>query len=368
MLTLLAAISQLADFATVYQVGRALHDRWPELIEKRKDAFLNYDPARLLGQYAAECPIGVGLPYAEMLNFLELAPAAAAVTLRVSPRLFRLKPGTAQWNTVQSEAFVALKQSGRVPFSEPAIRLSGLEQGGAGACLVLQKAEYYDQARTHLVLDWRPPDGSPSLREQLSGQYGARLPAFSDRRLANTVGVACMLYYRHKGQWVPYLVRRASRVGVYPGGLHCTASGVAKWPDMRGEPTFEHFFTRHVLAELEEEVGLRPSDVADFVPVALCRDFARGGKPQLFFAGTTSLTHAQLRKARLDAIQCVKGTLGSAEVQPDPWWLTKEVVMLPGQLAANMRKYKVTLEAAAADHYGRQYLASRNPARALAGP
>src|ERR1022692_1086127 len=61
--------------------------------------------------------------------------------------------------------------------------------------------------------------------------------------------------------------------------LHCP--GEAEWKP--NATTFDQMFRADICKELYEEVGLSREDLHWIVPVALCREFLRGGKPQLFF-------------------------------------------------------------------------------------
>ncbi|MCK4827256.1 hypothetical protein KA005_66615, partial [bacterium] len=147
--------------------------------------------------------------------------------------------------------------------------------------------------------------------------------------------------------WRPYWVRRKKKVGVFPGGLHCTASGVAKWPKDRA-PTFENFFRKDMLSEIEEEVGLLEEDIYDFKIVSLCREFARGGKPQMFFAAKTNLSLEELIDKRKEARSKVVKAGSRLEIN-DKWYL-------PDPYLLDIKKHKVTLEAIASLLYGGKYL------------
>jgi hypothetical protein len=136
-------------------------------------------------------------------------------------------------------------------------------------------------------------DGPGELREILRAEYGSSLPALSDTRLSNSIGTAIVVFDR---EGKPYLPRRAPRQSVYPGGFHCTASGDAIWRD-DGE-----LFESHICRELEEEAGLNREDLDWIRVLALCREFLRGGKPQFFFAGQTSLSADELAVRRRKAI------------------------------------------------------------------
>ena len=62
-------------------------------------------------------------------------------------------------------------------------------------------------------------------------------------------------------------------------------------------------FTADICKELQEEVGLGRPDLEWIVPVALCREFLRGGKPQLFYCAFTNLRASELPQRLAGAIK-----------------------------------------------------------------
>jgi hypothetical protein len=226
--------------------------------------------------------------------------------------------------------------------------------------LKVQKATYHDQAKSNLILDFDRDDPHRyiSLRTQLLTQYGSHLPPLDDERLANTLGVAAILFYWNGNQLVPYVVRRVKKIGVFPGGLHCTASGVAKWPVGSSAPSFKDL-TDQMFGELDEGVGLKRSDIVELRPMALCREMARGGKPQLFYAGLTLLNRKELREKRVHATDVVRATTKIPEIERDRWYRNADVVMTPSALSTKLGRWGLTLEAAGSLHYGIEYLIKR---------
>jgi len=101
---------------------------------------------------------------------------------------------------------------------------------------------------------------------------------------------------------------------VFPKGYHCTASGEAVWYD--DAETFGEIFTANILRELDEEVGLSPGDLDWLRPVAFCREFLRGGKPQFFFQGYTKLSAVELGERRRTAM-ARQIAHGAQEVEDD---------------------------------------------------
>jgi hypothetical protein len=158
------------------------------------------------------------------------------------------------------------------------------------------------------------------LRTFLGSRYGEKLPPLTERVLANTVGVSAILFYKDGlGGYIPYLPKRLGesfqkkrRLAVFEGGYHCTASGAVEWSNAN---TFDELFSNDMLRELEEEVGIVASDLEVMVPVALCREFLRGGKPQIFFASITKLAEEELEVKRHRALQKQRVLSGKVELE-----------------------------------------------------
>ena len=354
---------QAAEWARfTIELGLRLFPRAAKLMDFNKnprlksDPFLLYDAEFLVEQYRAESLIAADVPYSELVDFLRTP--FSLIRLGIIRGQFELQAGDDAWTSISRAGFKALRNSGRIGANGPMIRLRSVSLENAIVVLKIQRATYHDQARSNLILDW-PTGIRPeplTLRALLKAKYGEHLPELDDKRLANTVGVACLLFYREGGRFVPYLVRRVEKVGVYPGGIHCTASGAANWPDSSGR-SFENFFLRAIRQEIDEEVGLQPEDLVDLRAVSLCRDFLRGGKPQMFFAGVTHLSRAQLKEKRITAVDTVKKLNGWAEVERDTWLRSSDVVMSPRVLEAKIKNVGVTLEAMAAFFHGQRYVA-----------
>ena len=224
---------------------------------------LRYDAQWLIEYYADETTAAPGLPYS-------LVRKGAAEVERC-PRPFEL-------------ARVADVEP-RLAFDETIVRLITCE----GDVLRVQPCKYSDGVRSNYAMD-----GEGGLREILRVDYGRRLPLWTDARVANGIGTAIVVF---DGVGKPHLPRRAPRQSVFPGGYHCTASGDARWRD-DGE-----MFERQILCELEEEAGLTREDLDWIRPLGLYREFLRGGKPQFFFAGGTSLGTDKLAVRRRRAIE-----------------------------------------------------------------
>ena len=226
---------------------------------------LRYDPAWLLASYRDERPARPGLPYAELDGVGPLRVVKLAEPFRLQTVL-DLEP--------------------KLPYNEAVTRLA--EYDAATRTLTVQKCLYSDGMKSNYAME--------QLRGLFQAEYGHRLPPLSDARLANGIGTAVVVFTPAG----PYLPRRARGQTVFPAGYHCTASGEAVWNECA--EGFDQIFTANIYRELEEEVGLAPADLDWIRPVAFCREFLRGGKPQFFFAGYTKLSAEDLGERRRAAI------------------------------------------------------------------
>jgi hypothetical protein len=293
---------------------------------KHRNDFLNYDRDYLITCYQDESDLaGVLLPYIEIEQILQ--PTwdefqRAVDNLRVvktNDSFVLAKHPPAELSDFQAEAYKQFKRETKMTRNDRVVRLANYDP--STKTMTVQKCSYSDGIRSNYAMDWQGGltlANSPiSLRGLLQSQYDRRLPPWSDCRLSNAIGLAVIVFFTDEnGEVLPYLPLRASpswysdnlgvtkRLAVYPGGFHCTASGEAAWSDK--ETSFSQLFTFDVCRELEEEVGLDRSDLEWVYPIAFCREFLRGGKPQLFFAAYTKLPPSELGKRRRKAIEAQK--------------------------------------------------------------
>jgi hypothetical protein len=240
---------------------------------------LQYDPLQLLATYRDEPPARPGLPYSE------IAPCGPFRVVKLSEP-FRLQP--------------VLDIEPRLSYDEAVTRLAAYD--AATRTLTVQKCKYSDGVKSNYAME--------QLRELFQAEYGHRLPPLADARLPNGIGTAVVVFTPAG----PYLPRRARGQAVYPAGYHCTASGEAVWNE--SAEGFDEIFTANICRELEEEVGLERADLDWIRPVAFCREFLRGGKPQFFFAGYTKLGAEELGARRRAAIE-LQIAHGRQEVEDD---------------------------------------------------
>jgi len=311
----------------VAETGIKIVDRIYEHLRagKHNSEFLNYDLQYLLSCYVDENLAEESLPYVLLEEFVEqqwenveqFADSFSITKLKDSFVLAKEPPP--ELSDCQNQAYLEFKRQTRLVRDDRVVRLA--DYNPLTKALTLQRCKYSDGLRSNYVMDWQAGlklASSPvSLRAVLQSQYGRRLPPWTDRRLSNAVGIAVIVFTRHEsGEILPYLPLRSKptwyseslgatkRLAVYPGGFHCTASGETAWNDKAC--AFSDFFTVDICRELEEEVGLRRSDLDWIYPVAFCRELLRGGKPQLFFAAFTNLPPQEIGRKRRRAIEIQK--------------------------------------------------------------
>ncbi len=302
----------------------------------RKTDFLCYDLPTLIDNYNDEDgKIGDQLPYVEKLTFLgdtwdDLVGKVRNIKIVRAKELFKLANNPPQGlSKFQEDALDRFKKEGRLGVDESVVRLNGFDH--STATLVVQKCKYSDGLKSNYAMDLegylKIGKSDVSLRAILQNDYQRKLPSLKDKRLSNAIGIAAVIFYRTAdGDIVPYLPKRArptlvsetvgttKKLAVFGGGYHCSASGETSWRD--SQSSFYEMFTRDMCRELDEEVGISESDLEWIYPISLCREFLRGGKPQLFFAGFTKLTPNEINMRRRAAIDRQK-ELGRQEVEDE---------------------------------------------------
>lgn len=359
-------LEQISTFQFFYELFSDIHKNKDKFLSnKQDDKFLIYDSKKLKEYYSAEYNYEF-LPYKIVYNFIDHLEKPIfdekLVDITVAQTAFSLEQEKFAWDAVSREGFEALKTSGRISlFPEPLARVANAAVNDKNQLeLLIEKADYFDQAKTNLILDY-PNTGKSdlvSLRKQLLRDYPHSLPPWSDRRLGNTMGISCLLFYKNDDSWLPYLVRRERKVAVHPGGIQTTASGAAKWPEKIDQHArFNSFFINHMYNELYEEVGLRREDVANFIPVALCREFVRGGKPQLFFIGTTTLNASQLVEKRKKTRKLLEDQGAWKEISRDSILKKAQIAIHKKDIVPQLMKYKLSHEPFLLCYLAREYFA-----------
>ena len=320
------------------------------------DLFLRQDPLACLRDYASEIPVTPYLPYVEVINWCEqfargVKPEIEVDLLRGDFRLASWGPGDG--DRIREQALADAKRDEPKTFDGPAVRVEDCTASGSKLWLSVRKASYFDQRKSNLALDYRYRTQTGTvltLRDLLRQEFGTSLPPISDRRMANTLGVAALIMICEGDDFTPYLVSRSRDVAVFNRGgeWHCTASGVAELPPAQDRT--QYFYKDSMLKELDEEVGILEHELETLEPVALCREMTRGGKPQMFFLGATSLDRATLVGKLSEAQRKTEAKGWVVENTPMPLWRLPETLTDEEALAMFHGK-GFTIEAAACLYY-----------------
>ena len=320
------------------------------------DPFLRQDPQADLRDYAWEKPVTPYLPYVEVVNWCE--QFARSVKPEIEVKLLRGDFQLGSWGPgdgdgLREQALAYAKRDEPKTFDGPAVRVEDCTASGSKLWLSVQKASYFDQRKSNLALDYqyRTQTGTVlTLRDLMRQEFGTSLPPLSDRRMANTLGIAALIMVREGGDFTPYLVSRSRDVAVFNRGgeWHCTASGVAELPP--GQDRAPYFYKDSMLKELDEEVGILEHELETLEPVALCREMTRGGKPQMFFLGVTSLDRAALERKLTEAQGKTEAKGWVVENTPMPLLRSPETLTDENALALFHGK-GFTIEAAACLYY-----------------
>jgi hypothetical protein len=320
------------------------------------DLFIRQAPRAGLLDYASETPVTPYLPYVEIANWCEqfargVQPEIEVKLLHGDFRLASWGPGDG--DRIREQALADAKRDKPKTFDGPAVRVEDCTASGSKLLLSVRKASYFDQRKSNLALDYRYRTQTGTvltLRDLLRQEFGTSLPPLSDRRMANTLGVAALIMVREGDDFTPYLVQRSRDVAVFDRGgeWHCTASGVAELPP--GHDGTPYFYKDSMLKELAEEVGILEHELETLEPVALCREMTRGGKPQMFFLGVTSLDRAALAGKLSEAQRKTEAKGWVVENTPMPLFCSPETLTDENALALFHEK-GFTIEAAACLYY-----------------
>jgi len=295
----------IGDLVFLYKESKELLQR----INVGKSKFLDNDISFLIDSYQDENPIDQKIPYSELVDFTALN--VNDIKIELADRDFELKSDCLEHKSFQIQAHGEFEKAGKINKDGNTVRLDGFQNNGQ-CVLRIQRAKYSDQVQSNLVMDWEGPHkfndiGINILRGYMMAKFPKHLPPIEDKRMANTIGLSCILYFKDKnGNLTPYLPKRSKgitddrkKLAIFEGVFHCTSSGAMEW---KNSVMFSQFIDE-MYREIEEEVGLHKSDIQSLVPLALCREFLRGGKPQIFFSGIINLSSDEIKKKRQNALK-----------------------------------------------------------------
>lgn len=276
----------------------------------QENKFVNWDYGFLRSSYAAEDDNRIGsLPY----SILKVWKSESQIKLAVDDAKFKLVKGGAEWNEQARRGFDQLS-SERSVFDKMdvngdyrhAIRMSAFNYNNDE--MLVQRALYTQQARSNLLADYQYKTQTEinhrrTLRDILLTRFPGNLPPLSTPYLANTVGVSVIVMFRDPdGNLRPLLqIRDPGSAAMANGGIHCTGSRAAIWPTADQKMTAQNFFDDEAYTCIEQDFNLTPANSnTSIYPIALVREHARMGKPQIFYYGITDQPLDEIVKFRLE--------------------------------------------------------------------
>lgn len=331
---------------------------------KDKSPFYEMDPAKLYGYYFGYQD---SMEFAECLLYTDITSLKAAELNAISENSIHVEDinliiqpvGYTVPNRLQDHSQAAIeffKKTGKINYDKEkkewenntSLRIRSIKKDGMILC---EKAKYFTQVATNITLDWATGkllDGVHTIRSGIERPKKGRLPDLEKSVLANTLGVAVMFFDTKLNPIIR--VRSDDLASIQEKGLHCTASGVFEVPDGQEPGCFDFsLLTRGMANEIYREVNLKEHEYILF-PVAFARELPRGGKPQLFFAAISLVSHEKLRQAALSAIEAYEYV---GEIEPFKLKLDNY---------SQFREKKFTYEGWACLHYANQFVEANEDA------
>jgi|GEM_PF-1492861 len=273
------------NLTNLYAVARI--DKW--LLRRRRDKQRD----RLQKFYSGEACLALGtsirIAYQEvdvLFDAPELPAPSELITRQTKDFDIDTALGLPGFKAAAEQYRVDEKKH-RPSFPGSAVRISEYREG----VMTLSKADYIDQwvsNQLEIVDDNIDQIVKGKSVDIPSSMYGKTLreleltkeqalPTFSRSKLANTIGIASLVFTKDGFLVIP---RRNRKVAVDKGFEGCSVSGVMKWTVGLQSDFFKEVEHQLVAGEGAEEVGLRR--VVKYQPLSLCREYSRAGKPQVF--------------------------------------------------------------------------------------
>jgi hypothetical protein len=306
-----AILGWLGITAAEWVANRALDTSLESIgnINSAKTEFLNHDPKHCSHQYHLEQSLGGYLPYKEVMDFSQviLNGDVPKIRINVSEEVFYTQGNDLNWAVVRAQAYHKYRSQGHATRDSQIVRVRDILIDGDRIEMSIQPTRYFCQAESNLVLDYLADTSfekkeeareRASLRQLLYNENPGRLPDLSDRRLANTLGVAICLLSRDGGSTLLRMVYRTGKVGVFPKGIHPAMSCAIAWNETVSSDDLMSFVMNDIEQEMQQETGMTADQYETPVPLSVCREYLRAGKPQLFALSYTDLSQKELNQLR----------------------------------------------------------------------
>jgi hypothetical protein len=205
----------LTPFVTFEMTSEEIRDLFKIGIVKQKQSeFLIYDSRILANIYYNEIFSFKDIPYTDLINltqFIDLKKQGIKYRIKIHNMKNHFNINNDNISIFQENALDRLIKLKKVNDNGRALRLCDFKINNNELTLCVQKAWYYDQACSNLVMDFKTDKlgDSINLREYLIKKYKkGYLPPLKTKLLANTIGIACVLMRKTDNGIIPYLVHR----------------------------------------------------------------------------------------------------------------------------------------------------------------
>ncbi len=309
-------IEWIATTAGGWALGKSLDTgtRMLGSIQRSKTKFLDHDPKACNHCYHLEGSLGGYLPYKEIFDFSDSIVNREAVNISISTNKdeFFTQGNDLNSAVIRAQAYVDYRSEGHAKRDSKIVRVNDIVVDDGNISMAIQPTRYFCQAESNLILDYDAFISfekklhlrkKSTLREIIYNENPGQLPSLSDRRLANTLGVAICLLSNDGGATLLRMVQRTGDVGVFPKGIHPAMSCSINWNDNVDSDDLMSFIMNDIEQEMLQETGLRLGQYETPVPLSICREYLRAGKPQLFAISYTDKSQKELNKLRDEQIE-----------------------------------------------------------------
>lgn len=243
-------------------------------------------------------PKDIELPYSEVLRWAERPQARVLVNGLID----EFQMSSEMLAKTERNLYDFLKDKPDTK-DNPILRVADLKKDEQGSTVQvrLQRSRYFDQVRTNLTLDYPLTDGIQTLRA-LDLSEDKNLPPLNQSCLVNSLGVSAIVWIHQGDKKLFFTKVRKPSEGVFERMLG-TVSGVVEPPTGRPMTDLLEYAKEEISREMTAETGIGQNHVERIIPLALCRELTRGGKPQFFFS-------IQLRDLEPeDAYECFRNSI-----------------------------------------------------------
>jgi hypothetical protein len=149
--------------------------------------------------------------------------------------------------------------------------------------------DYDTQAVTNLIMDMQT--FKDTLREFTT--QNSALPPLSHEHLANNLGISILVLSQEGKLIIP--LRNSTGVAVFPNEWGCTTSFAANFPEIpKNNISLPKLLYTALKKQLHNEFMVKYKPDMKLVPLALTREWFRGGKPQLFMFFESDFTYEEI--------------------------------------------------------------------------